>query len=222
MVDLSLIKPTNLWYVVGFITADGNLSSDRRHINFTSKDKELLFQLKRSLKLNNKIGCKYNFKKDISYQIQFGSVQFYRFLMGVGLTPAKSLSLGRLEIPGRYFFDFLRGVIDGDGNISQWVHKTNHTEQWSLRIVSGAKKFILWLKEEIERKSKVRGKFYGYKNNNRKNFIYQIKFGKLAAKIILQKCYYKDCLALNRKFKKATICLQSKNGLSKYGGVIEY
>jgi hypothetical protein len=41
----------------------------------------------------------------------------YDALLTIGLTPAKSLTLGPLAIPDDYFPDFFRGCIDGDGSV---------------------------------------------------------------------------------------------------------
>lgn len=58
-----LCKVLNKWsaelaYVIGFLATDGNLSPDGRHINFTTKDYELVFLVKKFLKLSNKIAKK--------------------------------------------------------------------------------------------------------------------------------------------------------------------
>ena len=37
MIDLTKIKPNDLWYLVGLVATDGSLSLDGRHINITSK-----------------------------------------------------------------------------------------------------------------------------------------------------------------------------------------
>lgn len=222
MVDLRLVKPEHLWYVVGLITTDGYLSIDRRHIIITSKDEEILVKVKNSLFLDNKIGRKsrgYELEKKY-FVLQIGDVKFYKFLLNVGLHNNKSLTMEKLSVPSKYFIDFLRGVIDGDGSIERWIHRSNGYEQWSLRVISGAPIFLQWLKEEIEKNFSVRGKLYGYLNKGKKNKIYSIKFGKLSAKVILKGCYYKNCLSLERKLVKANECLKTINGLSKYGNVI--
>lgn len=223
MVDLSLVRSQDLWYIIGLITTDGNLSKDGRHINITSKDRCLLLKVKKSLGLKNKITWKANGIRpdDKIYSVlQIGDKKFYNFLLGINLVPKKSLVLGRLKIPDSYFKDFFRGVIDGDGSISNWVHKTNKNQQWSLKITSGSENFVRWLEDEIKIKFKAKGKIYGYKYKNKKNFIYNLKFGKFATKVILKECYYENCLALNRKLKQAQRCLAAKDGLSKYGEVI--
>lgn len=106
-----------LAYVVGLITTDGNLSSDKRHIVFVSKDIQLIELSKKILGLKNKIGVKksgYTGEKSC-YYIQFGDVVFYKWLQKIGLTPNKTKTLGELKIPDRFLFDFLRGHFDGDG-----------------------------------------------------------------------------------------------------------
>jgi len=111
------ITGSNLWYLVGLITSDGCLSKDGRHIDITSSDKNYLLQLRKATGLSNKITAKYGGNKNIAYRIQFANRQFYDFLLSVGLTPHKSLTLGSLNITENYFHDFLRGLIDGDGCI---------------------------------------------------------------------------------------------------------
>lgn len=223
MVDLSLVKPNHLWYIVGLIATDGSLSKDLRHVVLVSKDEKLLIDVRESLYVKNTIGKKSrggDRQKKIYSVLQIGDKKFFNYLLSLGLMPNKSLILGAVTVPNAYFIDFLRGVIDGDGNIANWTHHTNKNEQWALRITSGSKRFVEWLKNETEQKFSVRGKIYGYKNMGRQNFIYHIKFGKLAAKVILKKCYYKNCLALSRKFRQAHKCIESENKLSKYGNVI--
>lgn len=223
MVGLRFTRPDHLYYIVGFIATDGNLSRDSRHITLVSKDRHILVDIKRTLKLHNKIGRKGrgpNPTNKIYSVLQIGNKNFYDFLISLGLSPNKSLTLKSLIIPQEYFDDFLRGVIDGDGNISTWIHPSNKNRQWRLRIYSAAPLFINWLKKEVERNFNVRGKLYVSKRFGHRHNLYQIKFGKLAAKIILDRCYYKDSLALRRKSKQVRRCLNDKNRLSRYGNVI--
>ena len=218
MVDLKTITPNNLWYVIGLIVTDGNLSKDGRHINVTSKDRRYLFYVKRALGLTVKVGRKSRggFRNKIYSNLQFGDVKFYKYLLDVGLTPRKSLTIGALKIDEVYFHDFLRGVIDGDGSINSWIHKTNGREQWALRIISGSRKFIGWLQKMSLWRFNVIGRVHIYPKRARHNELYVLKFGKIAAKIIIGKCYYRNCLSLNRKLKKAVECRKSYKGWSRY------
>ena len=130
------------------------------------------------------------------------------FLLSIGLIPRKSLTLGTLKIPDQYFVDFLRGLIDGDGCIRRWLHPSNKREQWSLRIYSGSEPFAAWVSNTVEKLIGVKGRIH--KDNGRN--ICVLKYGKMAAREIAQKCYYKDCFGLMRKIELAKRCESSYAG----------
>ncbi len=221
MVDLKNIKQEDLWYVVGLIVTDGNLSSDGRHIHITSKDICILERVCDALGIKSKIGRKSsgsNKAKNYGF-LAFSDVNFYRYLLGIGLTPHKSLTIGEIAVPIKYLSDFTRGVIDGDGNISRWIHSTNKHEQWSLRIVSGSELFIKWFANMAMRYFGVSGRLHVAKSKQKKNPLYIVKFGKIATKIILSKSYYPDCLALPRKQAQAALCIKSGNGWRGYANM---
>ncbi|MDD4954065.1 MAG: LAGLIDADG family homing endonuclease [Candidatus Omnitrophica bacterium] len=206
--DLKIEGP-NLWYLVGLITSDGCLSSDGRHIDITSKDYEFLKEIKDSFRISNKIGVKYNGMKQKSFHIQIANRNFYDFLLSIGLTQRKSLTVGSLNIENQYFVDFLRGLIDGDGSIRRWIHPSNYREQWNLRIYSGSREFIEWLSNAVEQLLRACGKIH---KNTTSTWV--LKYGKMAAREIVKKCYYKGCLGLARKMKLASECANSYRGWS--------
>jgi len=204
------ITGSNLWYLVGLITSDGCLSSDGRHIDITAKDHEFLERIKNATGIDNKIGIKYGVKRQRAFHIQIGNKNFYNFLLMIGLTPKKSLTLGSLNVSRKHFVDFLRGLIDGDGCIRKWIHPLNKGEQWSLRIYSGSGVFIKWLNGMTEYLLNVKGRVH---RETDKKWI--LKYGKMAAKEIARQCYYKSCLGLKRKIRLAQQCLDSYKGWSK-------
>jgi len=201
------IEGPNLWYLVGLITTDGCLCLDGRHIDITSKDYKFLQDIEAATGITNKIGAKYNGKKQKYFHIQIGNRNLYDFLLSIGLTQNKSLILGSLQIPRLYFIDFLRGVIDGDGCIRRWTHPTNYREQWSLRIYSGSERFIKWLRDTNVCLLKVQGVIHREAETK-----WTLKYGKMAARQIARRCYYKDCLGLNRKIQLAQECGSSYIG----------
>ena len=104
-------------YAIGLIVTDGNLSSDGRHISFTSKDLELINHYQRGLGISVNIGRKSRggqVEKKY-YLLQFSDVIFYRFLLSIGLMPNKSKRLRAIAIPDEFFFDFL-GFVTHHGN----------------------------------------------------------------------------------------------------------
>jgi hypothetical protein len=113
-----------LAYAVGLLTTDGNLSSDGRHITFTSKDVELIETFKQCLNLTNRITITFSGLGNFAHRVQFGDVVLYQWLLDVGLMRNKSKIIGALSIPDEFFFDFLRGHLDGDTAIASYWDKS--------------------------------------------------------------------------------------------------
>lgn len=200
----------NIAYAVGLITTDGNLSSSKRHIEFTSKDIQLIKTFKKCLDIKNKIGFKIGSFSDKKYpRVQFGDIVFYNWLLKIGLTPHKSKTLGELKIPNKYFFDFLRGHFDGDGCCySYWDKRWRSSFMFYITFVSASKKHINWLKRKI----KILADVNGYLGKAGKDKIYQLRYAKRELKILISKMYYKKELPrLNRKFKKLQKILKMDN-----------
>lgn len=201
------IEGPNLWYLVGLITSDGCLSSDGRHIDITSKERDFLRSLKDHFHFVGRVCNKYNSIGQLNHHIILSNRSLYEFLLSIGLSPRKSLTIKAVDVPEKYFCDFLRGLIDGDGCIRSWMHPSNKREQWSLRIYSGSERFIKWLKQSIETLLRVKGKIH-----KEKTTIWILKYGKMAARIIAQRCYYEGAFALNRKGKLARACANAYKG----------
>jgi len=201
------LKGAVLWYLVGLITTDGCLSPDGRHIDITAKDRSFLAGLVRLCGLKNKVTKKMGLRGKTSHHIQFANRTFYDWLLSIGLVPRKSKVLKDIAVDDAFFADFLRGVIDGDGGMRRWIHPTNGGEQWNLRISSGSADFIAWLQEEISRRVGCSGKLY--KNESG---VFRLKYGKMAAREIIRRCYYKNSFAVARKQRLAEMCLLSRLG----------
>jgi len=166
-----------LAYVVGIIATDGNLSPDARHINITSKDLEMVQNVKDILHLSNTFSRKARGgsvdKK--YYVLQFGSKNFYAFLLSIGLTPAKSKTITKVLVPDKFFSDFLRGCIDGDGNVNEFRHPESKHAQLRLTLASASKPFLIWLLASIRRICKING---GWITKLDKKSTYLLRFGK--------------------------------------------
>ncbi len=147
-----------LAYATGLITTDGSLSIDGRHIVLTSTDKKLLNTCLRCLKKSNKISSNpiSKLSKQPAFRIQIGDVALYKWFLDIGLFPNKSLHLGSLAVPDRYFSDFLRGHLDGDGSIIHYVDryltKQNPKYVYDRLFVyfrSASKKHVQWIQSRV-------------------------------------------------------------------------
>ncbi len=196
--------------MIGLVASDGNLSPDGRHIDITSSDYEFLLKIKDLTGITNKIGIKYGSnRKQKAFHIQIGNKNFYEFLLSIGLIPKKSLAIEAVNVPKRFFVDFLRGLIDGDGSMRRWIHPRNLREQWSLRIYSGSSKFLEWLETKTKEYFGAHGRLH---RDKRAEHNYILKFGKIAARQILKNCYYKNNFSLQRKNQLAQQCILSYVG----------
>lgn len=221
MIDIIHVDSKSLWYIVGYIVADGNLSKDGRHISITSKDVSHLHKIRFALgqTISIRMKCRSNSKEKIYGDLSFSDVNFYRYLQSINIGPCKSLIQGPVFIDQKYFNDFLRGVIDGDGCIHSWKNKDNSMNQWCVRITSGSKEFAHWLFGMVKNQYSINGKIYCQKYRDR-NPIYIIKFGKIAGQVILRSIYYKDCLCLDRKRVIVEACLLDQSKMVNYGSVL--
>ncbi len=188
-----------LAYVVGLFASDGNLSSDGRHLNITSKEREVVETVRTLLRLENKIGTKARggSQRKEYFVLQFGDKNFYEFLLSIGLTPAKSKTIGYIAIPELYFPDFFRGCIDGDGSIDSFMHPESRLPQIRLRLCSASQIFITRMLEQARKCFNVAG---GSIYVNKKTGIQILSFGKRDALKIFKSMYYADTVpALSRK-----------------------
>lgn len=197
----------DLAYAIGLITTDGCLSKDGRHIDLTSKDVDQIKTFAQILGLKNKIGIKSRsiLKTKKYFRIQFGSVEFYRFLLKIGLTPNKSKTIKAVDVPDKYFGDFLRGCLDGDGCILYYFDKKWKNSFVLYTVFSSASvEFLQWLKETLRRLYKVEGAAVSKMSSR----CHQLRYAKKASLTLIKKMYYKgDIPCLGRKRSKIELAL---------------
>ncbi len=199
---VSLIWNANLAYVIGVITTDGNLSSDQRHIIITSKDSGMIANCKLCLGIKNKVSkiARGGSNEKKYFMLQFGDKNFFEFLLDLGLTPKKSKTLSMLKIPKKYFKDFFRGCIDGDGSISISKHPESSHPQYKVRLCSASDKFLKWI---LKLSKELLGAKGGSISKTNKKNIYTLTFAKSDSIEVLKMIYSKNVVCLSRKKKVA-------------------
>lgn len=188
-----------LAYAIGLLASDGCLSSSGHLIDLTSKDREQLKNFCRCLGIAPKIGTKSSgYGEEGSLRVQFKSVLFYTFLESIGLTPRKSKTLKKLGIPPELFWDFLRGVYDGDGSsYSYWDPRWRSSFMFYTSFVSASREFIDWIQSEIKKQAGPSGKIG---NLRPPSSMYQLRYAKADSLVVLRKMYYSDSvICLSRK-----------------------
>jgi hypothetical protein len=196
---------TDLAYAVGLLATDGNLSPDGRHLEIPSKDHALLETLKSCLGLGNAITP--HSSGSAIHRLQWGDRQFYDWLMSIGLTPAKSLTLGPLAVPDEYFADFLRGCIDGDGSITTYTDRYNtfrnpqyvYTRLY-VSLVSASFRFVDWVRATVQRLIGLSG-YVSARRSPMRNPIWRLAYAKRESLALLRWIYYNadvPCLARKR------------------------
>jgi|SRR3989344_4436847 len=201
--EISTQWSANLAYAIGLISSDGNLSPNGRIVTFVSKDLQLINALQSSLGIDKIVHYKSSgFAPNKRYAfINICDILFYNFLLSIGLSAAKSKTIGILEIPDEYFIDFLRGSFDGDGSFySYWDKRWASSFLFYLSFISASLKHIQWLQKKIHQLIGPEGHAGKEMYNNK---AYQLKYAKGEARIILERMYYSPTLPkLERKYKK--------------------
>lgn len=91
-------------YVLGFFTADGDMTKNKRgahFVSFYSTDKDLLEKVRLNLKSNLKVSArKLNsvYHKQ-AYVLQVGSKEIFKDLINLGMIPNKSLTIRMPAVP---------------------------------------------------------------------------------------------------------------------------
>ena len=200
-------------YAIGLFVTDGCIYSNRKMINFTSKDEEQMKNFTRCLDIKNKVGMKSSgsSKEKKYFNLQVGDVTFCDFLNRIGITPRKTKTIGLVDIPSEFFFDFLRGHFDGDGTFySYWDPRWRSSYMFYTVFVSASEKHILWIREEIFQRLGIKG----HLTKTGDTPMYGIKYAKAESLKLLPKMYYNPevvCLSRKRdKIEKALSVIDQK------------
>lgn len=123
----------------------------------------MLDTFQKCLDIDQKIGRDKKWGREY-YRVQFSNVQFYDWLLRIGLFPAKSYTIGAIDVPDKFFRDYFRGCVDGDGNIRTYANNYNvyrgrryTTQCLFIRIVSASERHIIWLREKIKNLTGLHG-----------------------------------------------------------------
>lgn len=195
-------------YFLGFIYADGYVVCNYNKKNYEfgmelqSQDKYILERLNSELggnfiiyhKSPKTIVMKNNqlIHSNHSDVIRVYSKKIVEDLINIGIVPNKSRSDTFPRIDDKYFFDFLRGYIDGDGC---YYNDSGHTY---MHITCSSKNILIYIKEKLSLYN-IQARIYKESDNKfRLMCVNTTEMTKL-----INRLYYKDDLFyLKRKYNK--------------------
>ncbi len=129
------------------------------------------------------------------------------WLVRIGLTPAKSLTLRPLAIPDTVFADFVRGCIDGDGSVTVYVDRYNTDkseryvyERLYVTLVSASRAFLDWIRATVHRILSMKGSI-AVKRAEGRSPLWTLRYAKNESIELLRRIYYSPtvpCLARKR------------------------
>lgn len=146
-------------YVFGYFIADGCISVGKNRkknpytFNITSADEEHLYKIRDVLGSTHKISSKNGHNKSSAFQIQIRSSILAHDLMSLGAHPRKTYNLQKIDVPEKYFWDFVRGFFDGDGSV--YIYNVNGVPQIKSGFVCASITFIADLNEKICNQLKI-------------------------------------------------------------------
>lgn len=147
----------NLAYAVGLAATDGNLSGDGRHLTFDSNDAELVELFLQCVGRPIRYRPRPTRTGGVAYRAAFSDVELYRWFASVGLTPAKSLTLGGIEVPDAFLLPLVRGLLDGDGSVVNFIHTPTKRlypnyryERLAAQFNSASRAHVEWLRTKLE------------------------------------------------------------------------
>lgn len=206
-------------YVVGLLATDGCLSGDRRHVILTSRDRQLVETYLACLGRPICLSTGRTRRGKLAYYAQFSDVDFYDWLLSIGLTPRKSLTLGPIDLPDAYLVPLVRGLLDGDGSIMVFRDRPTPTkypnyvyERLWVFFLSASRPHIDWLRERLKEMVGLDGYVERIVRKRRRD-LFRLKYGKRES-IILLRLLYSDpsapCLERKRRiwteYSSRTLC----------------
>lgn len=195
-----------LAYAVGLLATDG-CQTDGRHLAFPSADRELVEILLGCLGKRNKISALQTANGGVVYRTQFGDVALCRWLVGIGVGPRKSLTIGAVAVPAPLFLAFVRGLLDGDGSIMNKTARADTRgrdgyvwEYLQTRFVSGSGEHIRWLKAQLDAALGIDGLIIKRAARNGRHDCYTLRYSKRDSQRLLPALYADGGPRLTRKW----------------------
>lgn len=204
---LPLAWSETMAYLVGLIATDGCLIRDGRHLTFDSADEDLVKTFLRLMGRPLTYRVKRTEAGGTCYQAQFSDAAFHRWLISIGLTPRKSLTLGPIDVPDDFLHALVRGLLDGDGSVLHyWYDGTGKAKgrryEALVTVFSSASRLHLeWVREGLARSLAINGALCPQPPTERGTVMWRLAYAIRESCALLPRLYpSRDVPRLQRKW----------------------
>jgi len=136
-----------------------------------------------------------------AYRARLGNQILFNWLISIGITQRKSLTIGAVAVPDAFFLSVVRGLLDGDGSVrNYWYTVPKGTRPYQALVVlfhCASRAHLEWLQKELTRLHGFRGALY--RNGQRPHDIHVLKYATREARRLLPLLYPDDAPCLERK-----------------------
>jgi len=205
-VDGGITWSPQIAYALGLMATDGNLSGRKGQMSLVSRDLDQIETLRHCLQLEAPIS-RVRSATGFLHKVQWHDHDLYDWFLRVGLTPAKSRTIGPLAVPDELFADFFRGCIDDDGSVLVYTDRYHAAkcphyvyERLYVSLVSASRRFLAWIRESIRRATGLSGVIHNGGGRSQRS-IWALRYAKAESIRLLGWIYYAPgipCLARKR------------------------
>lgn len=184
-------------YILGYWLADGCImnKSGGYYFSMVSNDMDILMRIKEEMNIKTKI---YN-NSNNALELRVGNKKLVENMLDLGCEYRKThtIEFDSFDIKDEFFYDFLRGYFDGDGNLVKGITKMDGTKSVINAKFTGCENIIKSLDKILKSKgfnSRI------YKDNREgKNNCWYLSFPSKEGRKILNLMYNGSKIHLNRK-----------------------
>jgi len=193
-------------YILGYLFADGNINWNPKKsyraltITASKKDRDHLERIRQMIESTKELLYSKNTE---SFRLIVNNTNICKTLMKIGLTPRKSLVVEFPKLPKQLLRHFIRGVIDGDGNV-RFVDR-ERSPYFEITISSGSKKFLDEMAEKISESIRINGKVRKCGKN-----VFVLQYSCQRGLKLANWIYRNENLHMNRKFQQYKIAVENK------------
>lgn len=139
-------------WVYGWLLTDGSIQEKTGHValNLKRDDKDVLEKIKNVMNFTGKVydSQRPDGRKSSHLRICRKSMTEDLFNLGMARED-KTFNTTLPNIPDEFYWDFVRGVFEGDGSIR---HRKGNTDALDITIASATKQFLLDLQTSLEKR----------------------------------------------------------------------